>query len=434
MSGAVGGARGARSSALARWRRLPWNLVWALALASALLVLGWASGYWILLRAAYLLLALVVLAWVWSRFSLRGLEVEVERRPARLQAGQEVTIEVRVRNSSNFPKLWLEVEDITEVPGGRAKAVLMVAAHGYRVWQARIPCPRRGRYRFGPLVMTGGDPFGLFRRAKSFGGRWEVLVYPAPVPLPYFWVPAAQFPGEGPLGRPSPYLSPSAAGVREYEPGDPVSRIHWLTTARLGRLMAKTFDYHPASDVWLVLDLEEGVHAGQGEESTEEYMVTAACSMARRLLDADLRVGMVGIGREPILLPPARGPHQYERMAEALALVRADGRTPLDQVLVGHQRSFGRNSTLVVITPSPTQQWAEVLANLGRRGIQAVAVLLEADTFGGAKGPILPYGALVAGDVLVYCLRRGDDLSLALGLRGARHLPGRGAVPRRDGG
>jgi hypothetical protein len=63
-----------------------------------------------------------------------------------------------------------------------------------------------------------------------------------------------------------------------------------------------------------------------------------------------------------------------------------------------------------------------------------VAVLLEADTFGGAKGPILPYGALVAGDVLVYCLRRGDDLSLALGLRGARHLPGRGAVPRRDGG
>ncbi len=406
-------------------RRLPWNALWVLGLALLLLVLGWGSGYWILLRGGYLLLALVPLSWLWARLSLRGLAVEVERGPPRLQSGQDVTISVRVRNDSNFPKLWLEVEDHTDVPQARAKAVLMLVAHGYRVWRARIRCPRRGRYGFGPLSLCGGDPFGLFRVCRTYGGRWEVLVYPAPVDLPYFWVPAAHLPGEGPLGRPTLFVTPSAAGVREYQPGDAMSRIHWLSTARLGRLMSKTFDYHPSSDVWLVLDLEAAVHVGEGEESTEEYMVTAACSIARRLLDADLRVGLLGMGQKPLALAPGRGPQQYERIAEALALVRADGDVPLHQVLTRHEGVFGRYSTLVAITPSPRQEWAEVLGELGRRGAQAVAVLLEADTFGGPAGPLLAYGALVAGDVLVYSVRRGDDLSLALGLRRARHLPWR---------
>lgn len=432
MPGKDSGPRGAGPRLLRRLgRALGSNLVIALALAFTLLVMGWASGYWILLRASYLLFALVPLAWLWARLNLRGLKVEVERRPSHLQAGQWVTVTVRVQNRTSFPKLWLEVEDRCEVPGAQAKGVMMLPAGGYRVWQTQVTLPRRGRYTFGPVLIRASDPFGLFQMERAFDKRWEVLVYPSPVPLPYFFVPAAQLPGEGPRSQPTANSTTNVVSVRDYQPGDPVSRIHWLSTARLGRLMAKTFDYSPISDVWILLDLEREVHAGEGAESTEEYMVNIACSIARLLLDNDLRVGMMGIGKKPLVLYPARGPVQYERIAEALALLETNGDVPLEKLLHSYDRAFGRYTTLVVITPSPRQEWAEALGEMGRRGVKAVVVLLEAETFGGREGPILPYSVLVALGITTCTVSRGQPISLALKTSPSLQLSIGGATVRR---
>ena len=116
--------------------------------------------------------------------------------------------------------------------------------------------------RLGPAAVTATDPFGLFRRRRYVGGQQQILVYPAVVDLPHFQAPPANLPGEGRFRRRTHYVTPNASGVREYAPGDAFNRIHWRRTARTGELMVKTFELDPASDIWVILDLERRVHAG----------------------------------------------------------------------------------------------------------------------------------------------------------------------------
>ena len=198
--------------------------------------------------------------------------MRVERANDRLQVGQEAEARVRLKSRSSFTKIWLEAEDETDMPGNPARTVVTLPAQGTRNWRVTMHCARRGIYGAGP----GAGSRPATRSASSgsrssSASRHQLLVLPRPEELPYFWSPVAQLPGEGTVRRRTHYVTPNASGVREYYPGDSYNRIHWRSTARLGRPMVKTFEMDPTSNVWVLLDLEGAVQAGEGDESTEEY-------------------------------------------------------------------------------------------------------------------------------------------------------------------
>jgi hypothetical protein len=153
-------------------------------------------------------------------------------------------------------------------------------------------------YTFGPVQVTSGDPFGLFRVSRRFGERQPVLVYPRALDLPRFYVPPANLPGDTRFRRRTHTITPNAAGVRPYAEGDSFSRIHWLSTARTGQIMVKLFELDPASDIWIVLDLDRRSHYGEGDDGTEEQSVRIAASVARFFLNANRAVGFVAYGRD----------------------------------------------------------------------------------------------------------------------------------------
>src|SRR3972149_5384014 len=76
-----------------------------------------ASGYWLFYRAAYVIGGLAPICFVWARANLRRLEVTVERAADRLQVGQRAETRVRIGSGTFYPKLLLEVEDVTDMPG-----------------------------------------------------------------------------------------------------------------------------------------------------------------------------------------------------------------------------------------------------------------------------------------------------------------------------
>ena len=135
------------------------------------------------------------------------------------------------------------------------------------------------------------------------------------------------------------FSTPNVSSVRDYRPGDAFNRIHWPTSARTNRLMVREFELDPTADVWIVLDLNADVHAGSGLESTEEYAVTAAASLARHLLDQGRAVGLVS---QTATLPADRGPRQVERILEVLALVRASSPLTLAALLSAPRRVASR--------------------------------------------------------------------------------------------
>ena len=410
---------------LIRFLRSNQNLLLVLAAFGTMVGLAAVSGYWLFYRAAYMTGGLVPIAFIWGRANLRGLQVTVERASERLQVGQEAEARVRIQNPSWYTRLWLEVVDQTDMPGAPARTVLTLPAHGRRNWKVNMPCLRRGVFSAGPIEVTSGDPFGLFKFRRSYGERHALLVLPRPAPLPYFSAPPAQLSGDGTTRRRTHYVTPNAAGVRDYQPGDSYNRIHWPSTARTARLMVKTFEMDPTSNIWLLLDLHGAVRVGQGDEGTEEYAVRAAASLANHFLQENRMLGMLAYGSETALLEPARSSQQYTRVLEALALARAEGSLPLAQALQDEGRRFGRHSTLIVITPSADEEWVTALQSLVQQGTRAAVVMLERGSFGGGGETLLPFSTLVASDILTYLVRKGDDLSLALGPAGIVDEPAR---------
>jgi len=170
--------------------------------------------------------------------------------------------------------------------------------------------------------------------------------------------------------------------VREYVPGDPLKSIHWPTTARSGSLYVRQFEHTPSSDWWIYLDLEERVQVGKDFDSTEEYGVILAASLADRGLSQGHAVGLAVCGKELVWIPPQRHSGQLMDILRALALVHT-GDVPLADLLTSSKKSLQRGASLVLITPNVETGWVEPLLRLSASEVAPTALLLDPASFGG---------------------------------------------------
>ena len=386
-----------------------------LALWLVLLLLALSTGWnatWVLV---YILGLLVAGSALWANWNVSGLELRRRHRATRVQVGdtfvEQAVLEPLAGPGQWWPRLWLELHDASDFPAHHLDGVLSLGPLGHKVWELRSTCTRRGRFSLGPVWVTSGDPFGIFRVSRKLTDGTSVVVYPRTVPLPYFGRVPGELPGGSLQGVRVQFSTPNVSSVRDYRPGDAVNRIHWPTTARTTRLMVREFELDPTADIWVVLDLDRDVHAGSGVESTEEYAVAAAASLARHLLDQGRVVGLVS---QTASLPADRGPRQVERILEVLALVKASSHLTLAALLSAETSRFARSSTLIVVTPSTAEAWARFCQALSGRGVHTTAVLIEAATFGRAPSTLLLVSSLAAARIPMYLVKRGDRLQHAL--------------------
>jgi len=390
------------------------NVYPVVSLLVSVLTAAAVTGWGLLLNLAFLLVGLLALAWLWSWASLRWLDVRLEVPGERFQVGEEVVERVALRSRALFPRLWIAVLDQSTLPGHVPGRVADLPPFATRAWTLRTLCQRRGLYRLGPVELRSGDPFGCFVARRSVAAGREVLVLPATEPLPELHLPSRDLPGGARTRAASFNSSAQASSIRDYVPGDPVNRVHWRSTARLGRLIVKEVEHEPTADLWLALDLDASVQAGAGLASTEEYAVTAAASIARRFLEAGRAVGLALAADRHLLLQPDRGERQLERVLEELALVRAEGTMPFADLLRSDAMRPDRNAALVAVTPSLDPAWPEALQLATQRGARAVAVLVEPSTFGGRDSSIHLIGQLAAANVPTYLVKRGAPLAESL--------------------
>lgn len=356
----------------------PWQ---AILLILMLLFFALSSGWKVLYVLLYVLLTLFVMSWLWARYSLRQLVFRRTVTSGRVQVGEAFEERLMLDNLSTMPKLWVQVADGSTLPGHRAGYVASMGGRKRAMWRARTVCHRRGRFQLGPVSATSGDPFGLFRRKVPLTPAQEILVLPHVLPITNFALFTGGLPGRGRSSRRALQTTTNATTIRDYVAGDALSRIHWRSSAHYNKLMVKEFDLDPAVDAWIFLDLHEAVQAGEGEQSTEEYGVTIAATVATYLLRHDLSVGMIVNGQRREILSLDRGDRQIERVLELLAVVEAGPGPDLKEALALDALHFGRNAVAIVITPSNSRDWHEGLRHLQRRGVQLAVVGLNAASF-----------------------------------------------------
>lgn len=386
-------------------------------------------------RLLYLWSFLLLVSRIWSVLALRGVEVRRDARTLRAQMGQIFEERFEVINNGRLLRPWLEVRDLSPLPNSRGSRVItMLAPRRSFHYRSRTRLTARGVFPLGPTELHFSDPFGLFPVRKVFPPAATLVVYPMAVEVRSFLSPPGLLPGGEAIRRRTQQITPNAAGVREYAPGDPLNRIHWPSTARRDRLIAKEFELDPRAEVWIFVDGQRTVQQAlpaappvpaEGvlwqpfwkvslPPSTEEYAMTIAASIGQYFLRQGRAVGLVCQGADFTLLPPDRGGRQLRKMLEALAVARADGDIPFSVLLRVQARHLPRGSTVVLITPSTQRDIALAADELARRGLRPVVVLLDAASFGGPSTSVDLVTALRALRIPVLTIACGADLSIAL--------------------
>lgn len=389
------------------------------------------SGQAIYSRLSYLWLFLILGNYILSRVALRGLELNRKARSIKAQVGQIFEESFELHNNARLPRIWVEIRDRSLLPGNKGSRVLtLIGARKTRTYISRTRLTHRGSYALGPSELHSGDPFGLFPVRKNLHFEQTLTVYPRLINIFSFPSPAGLLPGGEALRRRTHQITPNAATIREYVNGDPLSRIHWSSTARRDRLMVKEFELDPLSEVWLFLDAEEGVHAALPHDldsdvgsvllskkvdnklapSTEEYGATITASLARYYLQQDRSVGLMAAGKSPDILPVDRGSRQLGKIMEILALLRTNGDIPYAGFVSGQARHITRGSTIVLITPSTNQEIALLVDQLLRLGLRPIVALINAEGFGGPTGSKELGAAIQAFGVPQILVNEGDDL------------------------
>ncbi len=386
-----------------------------------ILAIALASGSVLMLRLLSLTVLVLLLSYFWTLLGIRGLTSQVKKSSERCQVGECFGEEITVFSSNRVPKLLIKVQENTDLPGHHNVAAFNLSPMSSYCWQTEVYCRRRGQYSLGVLTATVTDPFGFFSLRRNFGELQNIIVYPATLELPFFLPLSHNEPGTSPSRWLVSEIGPNAARVREYASGDTLNRIHWHSTAHTGKLMVKEFDAdhsnYASKNIWIVLDMHQASQVGDGDEGTEEYGVTIAASLMKKYIDSGKQVGLMATGDQPYLFLPQMEDQHLWKMLEALALMKATGEVPVEQLISHEIERFGNNSVIIVITPSASERLVTPLRQVKSRGAPVIVILLDSASFGRTVSTVNATSSLVSSGFQVYLIRHGEELARALDSR-----------------
>jgi uncharacterized protein (DUF58 family) len=396
------------------------------------------TGNTVFVRLAYVGLFLLAGAGLWSAFLARGIRVRRDARLLRASVGDifEEQFDVSVSAWPGCP--WLEVVNQSPLPGAAGSRLLTrIGRREQRFYTARSLLTRRGAYLLGPTLVSAGDPFGLFPVEKRISATETLVVLPMIFPISEFPPPPGLLPGGKTIRTKTVDVTPHAAGVREYVPGDPMKRIHWPSTAKRGHFMVKEFEQDPQAEIWLFVDAQREAHAHRAAEElallderfflrkpkvnlpcdTFEHAMSAAGSLAQHFLRNRRSVGMACSSAKFTILSSERGERQLGKLMETLAFLKPDGDIPVLGLVTMQAKLLPLGTGVILITPSAGPELLLAAEDLQRRNLRPVVVLLKAETFGGEPQDTEAITtSLLAMNVPVCPVGYGDNLTTQLSL------------------
>lgn len=361
------------------------------------------------------LASVLAMSYLWAWTLSRRVSIQRLRRYGWAQVGDILQERWIMHNDAWVPLLWAEVREFSDLVGYDATRAVGLPARSSHQWTTQGMCRMRGLYTLGPLVVTMGDPFGLFEVQLRDSHTDSFVVYPAVVPLFDLLHERGLDRGAGRASVRSLAFTTNASSVRPYMHGDALKQIHWRSTARRSlpgaeTLLVKVFDREPSGDLWIVMDMDRAVHVGEGAESTEEYAVTLAASLASQAIHEGRAVGLITHTASPILIPPRKGYEQLWELLRVLAPVHAVSRMNLQDLLSLAMPALSRNMSVAVITPSADPGWFEGLGMLLTHGITPTVMLMDGSSFDGGPSVAGVRGALADLGVPSHVIGKGDGL------------------------
>ncbi len=389
--------------------------------ALGLLLLGLVLQLELLVYSMYVLLGVLFISRYFARNWIENLAATRECNRLSAEIGDTVAVIVSLKNTGTLPVTWVLLEDslprdaLTQIPPrirvkNKRYAIAGLAPGGVQTLNYQVTFLMRGYYQIGPLLAETGDLFGLHRRYRILTEPAYVLVYPKVVPLENYDLASRRPIGEVRMTHRLFEDPTRISGVRAYQNGDPLNRIHWRATARTGSLHSKTYEPSTIAGVTLLLDFHKDTYPSRGEPYRSELAVTAVASLANTVYQMGQQIGFFSNGRDaadrirqegyrhdfrtrveaqtklgmvdenerlrPVEVRNARGAEQLTRILETLARVELTDGLTFSQLVLEVSGHLPRDATVAVVLSDVSPETAITLGGLKRGGYAVTAFLL----------------------------------------------------------
>jgi len=330
-----------------------------------------------------------IVAYLWARELAGHLRLMREIRFGWARVGDILEERFILSNTGIVPAVWVEISDQSTLANYQIGQVTAISGNAKNTWRSKTICSQRGIFSLGPTTIRTSDPLGLFQVILELPETTSVMVLPPVIPLPAIEIAPGGRVGEGYRSQLDLFeRTVSTTGARPYYPGDPLRWLHWRLSAHHEKLFVRTFDSTPASDWWILLDLEGQIQIGKGADSTIEHGVILAASLAELGMRTGVDVGLAVAGEPLVWLQPDHTAAHRLDILRSLALV-TPGNTSLDRLLDATRTKLHRGASLIIITASQSRSWIEFLANQTHSLVVPTVLIFDPQSYQG-YGEIKP--------------------------------------------
>jgi len=310
------------------------------------------------------------------------------RLPSRLTAGRAVSAGLDVvardgRATGPLSLVWAgPLPDSSVFAVGPAERTFEVEETRPARLQIDLHPRRRGRYVLPSVGVARTDLFGLVRTKAVWLPEQVVLAYPRyhtldalPLPMGRRYQPGG-IPLASVVGDSLEFV-----GNREYREGDPLRKIDWRSSARLGRPVVREYQEEYFSRIALVLDTFLGKRPRPRERARLEAAISTLASVAEHFSRSEEVVDILAAGPDLYEVSTGRSLGYLDNVLEVLACLEPSPAPPFESIGPALFERLERLTTVVAVMLEWDEAREAFLRRVRGMGV-AVHVLLvhEGDT------------------------------------------------------
>ncbi|WP_033541388.1 DUF58 domain-containing protein [Planococcus sp. CAU13] len=346
----------------------------------------------------YMALPFVLYSLLLNFYSLKNIEMKREIHTTQIRKGQKFSATVHFNRTSSFPLLYTVLTEKTNSIALRKRnpednrTLFMPGFKKSHTWHYEIGDMPRGEHVLEGIELEIADFFGWTKKTKLFPLRQTILVYPNTVDIPYRALESSY--DQGAMAAPHTLVKDTtmATGIRDYQPGDRVSWIHWKSFARTQTLRTKEFEDRQSEDLFLLDDRKPS--------DKFEMQVELTASLLQSIVRGNSSVAYLSIGNTADSFPVIHSESHLQHIMYHLTKVLSDLDRPVEEA-AGRELQQIRATTLIYITTKLTVEMVEairrnvknlnicmclVLTNKGEKLAKADEAAIQ---FAGSKGFIV---------------------------------------------
>lgn len=306
----------------------------------------------------YMALPFVLYSLLLNFYPLQDITLTRTIHTTQIRRGQKYSATVHFERKFPFPLLYTVLTEKTTSIALRKRnpkdnrKMFMPGFRKSLTWHYEIEDMPRGEHVLEGVEIEVADFFGWTKKSKLFPLKQTILVYPNTVEIPFR--PLESSYDQGAMAAPHTLVKDTtmATGIRDYQPGDRVSWIHWKSFARTQTLRTKEFEDRQAEDLFVLDDRKPS--------GSFESQVELTASLLQSIVRGNSSVAYLSVGNTVDSFPIIHSESHLQRVMYHLTKVLPDLDRPADEMVSRNLQQI-RATAIIYVTTKLTVEMVEAI-------------------------------------------------------------------------